>query len=216
MIVLIAGEKGGTGKTTIATNLAALRAQRQSTPDLLLIDTDRQATASYWCSLRDDNEVIPRIDSVQKFGNSVRSEVLALKEKYTDIIIDAGGRDSAEMRSGLLVADIIIIPLRPSQFDLWTLSRMNEIVMTAKVYNLSLIAYVVMNQGMPHPAVRELDDAAELIQEFPDLTLLKTFISSRISFRKASIGGLSVVEHFPSDHKAIIEITNLYEAIFND
>ena len=46
MIVLIGGEKGGTGKTTIATNLAALRAMAGR--DVLLVDTDPQGSASYW------------------------------------------------------------------------------------------------------------------------------------------------------------------------
>src|SRR5262245_15969851 len=96
MIILIGGEKVGLGKTTIATNLAAMRTKKSE--DLLLIDTDKQPTASYWCSLREDHQVQPRVASVQKFDKSVRTETLALKAKYGDIIIDAGGRDSPELR----------------------------------------------------------------------------------------------------------------------
>ena len=53
MIVLFGGEKGGSGKTTLATNIAALRISKQK--DTLLIDTDRQSTSSFWCSAREAN-----------------------------------------------------------------------------------------------------------------------------------------------------------------
>jgi chromosome partitioning protein len=129
MIILLGGEKGGTGKTTIATNLAGMRNN-----NLLLIDTDKQSTASYWCSLRDEGGVYPRVASVQKFDKSVRSECQHLKTKYDDIILDAGGRDSSELRNGLLVADKAIFPLQPSCFDLWTLDRLNTLVETAQQF----------------------------------------------------------------------------------
>ena len=85
MIILIGGEKGGPGKTTLATNLSAMRTKE--TGDLLLMDTDKQQTASFWCSTREDNRILPRVSSIQKVDKAVRSEALALKEKYKDIII---------------------------------------------------------------------------------------------------------------------------------
>jgi chromosome partitioning protein len=114
MIILIGGEKGSPSKTTIATNLAAMRTRKSQ--DLLLMDTDKQPTASYWCSLREDHQVEPRVASIQKFDKAVRTEALALKTKYEDIIIDAGGRDSPELRSALLVAEKAIFPLRGPRY----------------------------------------------------------------------------------------------------
>ena len=110
MIILVGGEKGGPGKTTIATNLAVMRTVKSE--DLLLIDTDRQPTASYWCSLREDKNITPRIASIQKFDKAVRTETLSLKDKYKDIIIDAGGRDSPELRGALLVVEKAIFPAK--------------------------------------------------------------------------------------------------------
>lgn len=78
MIILVGGEKGGPGKTTVATNLAAMRTSEIS--DVLLIDTDKQPTASYWCSLREDKEIFPRVSSIQKYDKSVRTEILELKK----------------------------------------------------------------------------------------------------------------------------------------
>ena len=214
MIILIGGEKGGPGKTTIATNLAAMRTKKSN--DLLLIDTDKQPTASYWCSLREDRQVEPRVASIQKFDKAVRTETLELKTKYEDIIIDAGGRDSPELRSALLVAEKAIFPLRPSQFDLWTLGRMNTLVETAKEFNEGLQAFIVINQASPNPAVKEVEEARELIQEFPNLKLLKMHLCERIAYRRAAIQGMAVTEYKPEDNKAIEEMVNLYEEIFNE
>ena len=119
MIVLIGGEKGGPGKTTLATNLAAMR--NTITKDVLLIDTDKQQTASFWCATREENDKLRRVSSIQKYSKSLRYEIVSLAAKYQDVIIDAGGRDSIEVRCSLLVADKVIFPLRISQFDLWTL-----------------------------------------------------------------------------------------------
>src|SRR5512143_948356 len=117
MITLIGGEKGGTGKTTLAVNLAALRTLQGR--DVLLIDTDIQASASYWTQSRDEAEVQPRVACIQKFGKGLQTEVQDLARRYQDIIIDAGGRDSVELRIGLVVAKRAFIPIQSSQFDIW-------------------------------------------------------------------------------------------------
>jgi len=214
MIVLVGGEKGGPGKTTLATNLAAIRTKE--TEDLLLVDTDKQLTASFWCSTREDNNILPRVASVQKFDKSVRTEALSLHEKYKDIIIDAGGRDSPELRGSLLVADKAIFPLRPSQFDLWTLGRLNTLVDTAIDINEKLRAYVILNQASTNPSVKEAAEAKSFIYEFPNLKLLDMVVSERIAFRRAAIAGMSVTEYRPEDLKATEEIQKLYNEIFNN
>lgn len=212
MIVLIGGEKGGPGKTTIATNLAAIRTSEIE--DVLLIDTDKQPTSSYWCSLREDKGIFPRVSSIQKYDKSVRTEALELKKKYTDIIIDAGGRDSPELRGALLVCDKAIFPLRPSQFDLWTLGRLHSLVETALEINEKLKAFVVINQAHPNPAVKESDEMRSFMNEFDNIKMLDTIICERIAFRRAALNGMAVSEYKPEDVKAIEEITNLYKEIF--
>jgi chromosome partitioning protein len=214
MIILIGGEKGGPGKTTLATNLSAMRTKE--TGDLLLMDTDKQQTASFWCSTREDNRILPRVSSIQKVDKAVRSEALALKEKYKDIIIDAGGRDSAELRGGLLVADKAIFPLRPSQFDLWTFGRINTLVETALEINETLKSFVVLNQASTNPSVKEVEEAKSFISEFPCIKLLNIVISERIIFRRAAISGMSVTEYRPEDVKATEEMRMFYNEVFNE
>lgn len=212
MIVLIGGEKGGPGKTTIATNLAAMRTSEIE--DVLLVDTDKQPTSSYWCSLREDKGILPRVSSVQKYDKAVRTEILELKRKYTDIIIDAGGRDSPELRGALLVCDKAIFPLRPSQFDLWTLGRLHSLVETASEINEKLKAFVVINQASPNPAVKEADEMRAFLDEFDDIKMLNTVICERISFRRSALHGMAVAEYKPEDTKATEEMTSLYKEIF--
>jgi chromosome partitioning protein len=214
MIVLFGGEKGGAGKTTLATNVAAFRTSRQ--PETLLVDTDRQSTSSFWCSVREEKGISPRVGSIQKYERSVRTEVRALSEKYEDIIIDAGGRDSPELRGSLLICDKAIFPLRPSQFDLWTLGRLNVLVETAKEINESLDAYIVVNMASPNPNVKEADEMIELVKEFSQLNILKTIVYERIVYRRAALGGMGVTEYKPEDSKAVAEVVNLYEEIYGE
>lgn len=212
MIVLFGGEKGGAGKTTLATNIAALRTAKQ--PDTLLIDTDRQSTSSFWCSIREEKNITPRISSIQKYEKAVRTEAKELSKKYQDIIIDAGGRDSPELRGALLVCDKAVFPLRPSQFDLWTLGRLSLLVEAAKDINEDLDAYVVVNMASPNPNVKEAEEMKELVKEFTQLNIFKTIVYERIIYRRAALGGMGVTEYKPEDSKAIQEVVNLYEEIY--
>lgn len=214
MIILFGGEKGGAGKTTLATNISALRISRQ--PDTLLVDTDRQSTSSFWCSIREEKSITPRISSIQKYEKAVRTEVKELSHKYQDIIIDAGGRDSPELRGSLLVCDKAIFPLRPSQFDLWTLGRLNVLVEAAKDINEVLDAYVVVNMASPNPNVKEVEEMKELIKEFTQLYIFKTIIYERIVYRRAALNGMGVTEYKPEDSKAVQEVVNLYEEIYGE
>jgi chromosome partitioning protein len=212
MIVLIGGEKGGPGKTTIATNIAAMRTNEIK--DVLLVDTDRQPTSSYWCSMREDKGIKPRVTSIQKYDKAVRTEISELKKKFSDIIIDAGGRDSPELRGSLLVCDKAIFPLRPSQFDLWTLGRLNTLVEVALEINDNLKAYVVINQSSPNPAVREAEEMKEFLSEFENIKLLNTVLCERIVYRRAALNGMAVTEYKPEDIKANEEMKALYQEIF--
>lgn len=214
MIVLFGGEKGGAGKTTLATNIVALRTSLQ--PETLLIDTDRQSTSSFWCSVREEKGVLQRVTSIQKYEKAVRTEAKELNKKYEDIIIDAGGRDSPELRGSLLVCNKAIFPLRPSQFDLWTLGRLNVLVETAKEINEFLDAYVVINMASPNPNVKEAEEMKELVKEFTQLNILKTIVYERIAYRRAALEGMGVTEYKPEDNKAIQEIVSLYEEIYGE
>jgi len=214
MIILIGGEKGGTGKTTIATNLAAMRALAGR--DVLLIDTDPQGSANYWAQSRDEENINPRVACIQKFGKGLPKEVQDLANRYEDIIIDAGGRDSIELRSALVVTEKVFIPIQPSQFDIWTLNQMDELVETAQSFNPNLLAKVVISRSSTNPSVNESSDTRKLLEDFDNLHLASTTICDRIAYRKAAKDGLSISELKPKDSKATKEMELLYTEVFGD
>lgn len=213
MIILIGGEKGGTGKTTIATNLAAIRAFKGH--DVLLVDTDKQGSASAWSDIRDAHNVPIRIPNIQKFGNNLASDIRDLQNRYEDIIIDAGGRDSVELRAAMTIADIMYVPVQASQFDIWTLSIINDLTSQAKGFNEKLDPYVLINRATTNPTVNEVEEAKSVLSDFEFLKLSKSLLKERISYRKAAKGGLSIIELDNKDIKAITEITNLYVEVFD-
>ncbi|MGJ0484391.1 MAG: AAA family ATPase [Methylomicrobium sp.] len=215
MIVLIGGEKGGTGKTTLATNLAAMRALAGR--DVLLIDTDPQGSANYWAQSRDEEKIAPRVACVQKFGKGITAEVKDLATRYDDIIIDAGGRDSVELRSAMVVAEKVYIPIQPSQFDIWTLGQMDELVETARGFNPGLQARVIISRSSTNPSVRESDQAGQLlVADFPSLDLADVTIRDRIAYRKAAKDGMAVVELSPKDPKAAEEMETFYKEVYGN
>jgi len=213
MIILIGGEKGGTGKTTLATTLAALRALAGR--DVLLIDTDIQGSASDWAQQRGDSGA-RRVACVQKFGKGLQAEVLDLAGRYQDIVIDAGGRDSVELRAALVVAGRAYIPVQPSQFDLWTLDRMDGLVGAAQGFNPGLEARVVLCRASTHPSVGDRRDATALMADFPHLALSPAAIHDRAAYRKAAREGLCVEELRPKDAKAAEETLALYQEAFRE
>ena len=112
MIIVVGGIKGGSGKSTIATNLTVMCAIAGQ--DVLLIDADDQETASDFTALRNEtqsNKV--RYTCIKLTGAAVRTETLRLPEKYQTIIIDSGGRDTVSQRAALTVADVALVPFLP-------------------------------------------------------------------------------------------------------
>ncbi len=214
-ITVFGGEKGGTGKTTLAINIAAMLAMKGK--DVLLLDTDRQGTASFWATVREEENIEPRVACVQKFGKGLPAQVRDLAERYDEIIIDAGGRDSMELRYALGVADRAYIPVQPFQFDIWTIRQMDTLVEMAKGLNEELAAFIVLNRVATNPAIREDRETREFItrENFQHLTLAESMIRDRIAFRKAARDGLAVVE-YGQDRKAVNEMNQLYEEIYGD
>lgn len=213
-IILVGGEKGGTGKTTIATNLAALRASTGR--DVVLIDTDPQGSASGWCLTRDEAEIAPRVASVQKFGKGLARELEDLAQRYQDIIVDAGGRDSVELRAAMTKAEVLVSPVQASQFDLWTLKALDELVRQAQGFNPTLRTLIVISRGPTHHQVTDAKEAAELLADYETFTLAGSVIRDRTIYRRAAGLGQGVIEFSDQNEKASQEIQLLYEEVFGN
>jgi len=212
MILTAGGIKGGGGKTTIATNLAIMRAIEGR--DVLLVDADDQETATDFTNLRKEQRgELPGYTCIKLTGGAVRTELLRLAPKYQDIIIDTGGRDTASQRAALSVAHVLIVPFVPRSFDLWTLDKLAELVTEMRQANPGLRACTFINRADPRGADNK--DTGEALRENDALQFLDIPIGTRKAFGNAASAGLAVTELKPDDPKASEEITRLFRYIFD-
>jgi chromosome partitioning protein len=208
MIILIGSQKGGCGKSTTAVNISAELAGRGH--DVVIVDADRQCTSANWAMDRIENPVLAKVHCIQKYEN-IRDTLLDLDKRYEYVIVDAAGRDSRELRTGMTAAHILIVPFRPSQPDLDTLPNMQEIIIQAKDLNPDLKVYGLITMAPTNPIIHEEADARECLIDYPEIKLLSTMIRDRKVYRDAMSDGLSVVEM--DNPKAKAEIKKLIEEI---
>jgi chromosome partitioning protein len=214
VIIVGGGIKGGSGKTTFTTNLAVIRAAHGH--DVVLIDADEQETSYDFTQLRAERmDGKPGYLCNKQSGMGVRTAALQLAEKYDDIIIDTGGRDTASQRAALSVADVLIVPFVPRSFDVWTLERVTNLIAEIKPANPKLRAATFLNRTDSRGQFPAL--SAEALKDTdPDLLCFSGLsLGNRIAFGTAASEGLAVTELKPADPKAVEEIMALYGYVFN-
>jgi len=228
-IILIGGLKGGTGKTTMSTNLVVVAKKRGL--DVLYVDSNKiQQSASRWADLRDDRieksdqiEEDQYIPTVQMSGKGVYKDLRSFQSKYDLIVIDTGGEDSPEFRSAGVVSTKLCVFVRPSEVDVLTANILDGIITDVKAINPELPVSVYFNAVNPNPNIKELDSARTLWTDSDTENLnnvSNVVIYDRIAIRKAWGKGMGVVEYESQDkrkdHKAIAEIEALYDEIIED
>jgi chromosome partitioning protein len=212
MIVTVGGIKGGSGKTTIATHLAILRTQDDL--DVLLIDADDQETSFDFSILRDEQqETSGKYTYIKLSGKAVRTETIKQAEKYDDIIIDTGGRDTSSQRAAMTIADVFLIPFVPRSFDLWTLQPLSNLVEEIKTINPNLKVYAFLNRADFRGS--DNDEAIKYIKDCQNIQFLDVCISNRKAFGNAAAEGKAVNEIKNKDLKAVEEIKELYNSVFD-
>jgi chromosome partitioning protein len=210
-IITIGGIKGGTGKTTLATNLAIIRNLEEK--EVLLIDGDEQGSSTDFSSVRAEVRGSTGYTSIQLTGSAIRTQGLLLASKYQDIIIDAGGRDTSSQRAALIISNIVLIPFNPRSFDIWTLGKVVKLIDECKSVNPELKAFVFLNKA--DATGNDNCEAAEALKEVKIFNYLNTAIGLRKAFANAASNGASVVEQKPADKKAVDEIQALYRCLYD-
>ncbi|NDJ28043.1 chromosome partitioning protein ParA [Campylobacter sp. MIT 12-8780] len=216
MVISIVNEKGGSGKTTLAVNLAARLAEDDD--NVLLIDADPQKSTEVFSDMRSQSGLKPLFSNVSKTGISLGDEIESMRSKFDSIIVDTGGRDSKEMRKAMLKSNIIIIPTIPSQYDVPVLEHMLEIYDDSRQINSNLLAFVLINRSSPNPFLaKDLENLREFINTtkaekgLENVILLENALYERQAYRKAVIDGKSIREFCTPNEKALSDFEAFYK-----
>lgn len=190
MITVIGSLKGGSGKSTVTFNLAVWLSMAGQ--QVLAIDVDPQATLS------DVSEV--RAEEGYQPGLMVRGKA-ALHEdtlnQAEEVLIDIGTADIESMKKAIALADRIVVPVPPSQADIWSTQRFIRFVESVCSGEQMPEIMGFLNRADTHRAVRESDEAAAALVSLPNIRFLKPRLCQRTVFRRSFSEGLAVFELDP-------------------
>jgi len=212
MITTIFATKSST-KTSLAVSMAVYLKNKEV--DVLLCDLDSQKSAVIWMEYRDaDTSLIP-IPTVEKSGATVFSSLKELSSKYEHLVCDCGGKNDLNGRYALLVSDVVLVPVFPSNISLMTLNQSLRAVEEARIQNERLKAIVVLTGVNSNPKIKDTDEAREaisdLISEYDYVSLAKGFITTRKVWSDISCTGQGITE--TSNGKAVKQFIELMDEV---
>jgi chromosome partitioning protein len=196
MIIAVVNQKGGCGKTTIATNLATLFAGEGK--EVLLVDADpEQHSAMNWCADRPDG--LPKIHSSSLPARNLRREAAALQEKWQVVVIDGGARVTEHAHAAVAASDWLVIPVRPSKADLDATAQFLDVVQMDMAKRDSLKGGLLLNQLQEGTAIGNATRSQIAEWDFP---LFDGVLHSYVAFTEALWQGQGVGEMQPAGKAA--------------
>ncbi|MDJ0739277.1 MAG: AAA family ATPase [Gammaproteobacteria bacterium] len=190
MITVIGSLKGGSGKSTVTFNLAVWLALAEH--DVVVIDADPQATLSDVLEVRREEGFEP---SVERLDSSLLYEPELLHGRG-DVLIDVGTASMDHFRQALTIANRILVPVPPSQADIWSTQRFLRFLdSVARDGAPEVLGFI--NRADTHRAIRESDEAAAALVSLPGIRHLKPRLSQRTAYRRSFSEGLAVFEQEP-------------------
>ncbi|MBF0344338.1 MAG: ParA family protein [Nitrospirae bacterium] len=208
MIIAIAHQKGGTGKSTVAINLAcALNTD--------VLDLDSQASCKLFNLIRKKRGVSQL--NCFTVDNTIELESVMVEYKTPSkmLVVDTGGFDSTLNRLVIVDANILITPVAPSQIELFGIQKFQSILEEASItVNKDIKTNVLINNADPRSKASILKLRQFIERNNKHLDLLYTVLSNRVDYRKAYEQGLSVME-FNKSSKASNEMLSLATEVAN-
>ncbi len=207
MITVIGNLKGGTGKSTVAFNLAVWLKLHGG--EVELFDLDPQKTLSDVIDIREEEGYEPELGVSDQL-----KELKALKGGDTEVIVDVGTSDFKAMKSALKLADRIVTPVPPSQADIWSTQRFIKII-REECGGADKMPEILgfINRADTHRGVRETDEAEEALSYLKHIERLQTRLYQRTAYRRSFSEGLAVFEMQPSS-KASREVLGLAAMLY--
>jgi len=206
-VIALLNQKGGAGKTTIATHLAGELAFDGAR--VVLIDADPQASASDWAERRIERGHTRLYGVYGLARDSLHVEVPQLAQSADFVIIDGPPRSASITRSALLAADLALIPVQPSAYDIWASADMVRLVEEARLYRPQLRAAFVVNRKVVGTVLGREARAALAEQPVPALA---AEVSQRIAFAESVSAGVLARER-DARSPAAQEIARLAAAV---
>jgi chromosome partitioning protein len=200
-ILVISQQKGGVGKSTIASNIAV--AYQMKGLRVLLIDIDPQRSTERWYNLRCEKKGLEftGIKMISSMAWKVRNEIDIYRNRFDVIIIDSPPHVQVDLNNILRIADLVILPIQPSLFDIWAIEQPIEIC------EKESIDYKILLNRVPSSK----KDLQDIFNKFPG-KFFDNYIGNRVAFASAINSGLGVVE-MDAKSTGSIEISNLVSEI---
>src|SRR5690349_8039700 len=189
MRIAVVTQKGGAGKTTLATNLAIALAEDGD--KVLLIDADRQRTALDWFAVRSEGDHNGKVTVVGIDNDTIHKQIERLAAGYDHVIIDGPPRAEKVDRSAIMAVDVVLVPVQPSSADVWAAETTIKLIDEARTFRPKLGAALVVNRKIPNTTLGKA--VLELLGDFPVETL-KSTIGQRVIFAESLGRGGSVIE----------------------
>ena len=192
MLTVVGNLKGGTGKSTVAFNLAVWLAHDKA--GVKAFDLDPQ------CTLVDVNEV--RTEDGYEPSFEVSTDLAELEAMAKDnkrkqsIIVDMSATNMFAMEKAISLADRILIPIQPSQADIWSTQRFLKIV-NNNINKKKTEVLGFLNRADTHIGVRETDEAEQALQMMQGIKPLGVRLYQRTAYRRSFSEGLGVFELDP-------------------
>lgn len=214
MIITIGSHKGGTGKSTLAVNLAAI--YQSAGHRVIVIEADPSvSTSSTWAARREAHEDLAPVTVLRKTGG-LNVTLEGLERAYDLVLVDTAGKDSAELRTAALVSDVLVIPTNADRPDLDStsefLARMDE----ARIINPTLKMLVVITRAPTHAKSKHREAAIAALEDNPEeFALADAVIFNRRIYPDALKEGRGVVEQRARTEQASEEMQALASEILD-